>query len=74
MNNWDDEERFKPRIVEFVESFERKYKDAIPEDLITPSACLGVALYLFGPLEDEELDFYGLLIKARLDQYRESVH
>ena len=74
MKTWDFEERFKPRVVEIIESFENKYKDIIPEDLITSSACLGVALYLFGPLEDEELDFYALLLKARMEQYRETVH
>ena len=79
MKNWDElvgneEISHKPRIAVFVESFEKKYKGEIPDELLTNAACLAVALYLFGPLEDEELNVYAAAVKKRVQDYRDSLH
>jgi hypothetical protein len=64
----------KPRIMIFIEPFEKKYKGKIADDLLTNAACIAVATYLFGPLEEEELNVYALAIKKRVQDYRNSLH
>jgi hypothetical protein len=77
--NWDEitkntEVSYKPRILIFIESFERKYKGTMPDDLLTKAACLAVALYLFGPLETDELNAHAVMIHERIEKYRQSIN
>lgn len=64
----------KPRIMDFVESFEAKYKDDLRSDILTETACLAVALYFFGPLEDDEISIYATIINKRVHEYRLSIN
>jgi hypothetical protein len=72
--NGIEDVRFKPRIVGFVESFEEKYKDEWPKEHIFNAACMAVALYLFGPLQEEELRIYTGVICKRVSDYRSSIN
>jgi hypothetical protein len=63
-----DRPSYKPRIVELVECFEQQYPET---EFRERTACLAVATYLFGPIEDEEeLELYIGIIKRRLRDYR----
>jgi hypothetical protein len=64
----------KPRIMMFVEMFEKRYKGRIADRLLTTAACIAVAMYMFGPLEEEELYAHALFIKKRVQDYRDSLH
>lgn len=72
--NSDEELRHKPRIIGFVESFEKKHKDDLPDEHLFNAGCMAVALYLFGPLEEEEITLYASVIKKRVSDYRNSLH
>lgn len=78
MKDWDEmsghEARHKPRIVDFVDTFEKKYKGTMPDEFLTNAACMGVVLFFFGPLEDEEAGIYGAMVKKRVEDYRNSLH
>jgi hypothetical protein len=66
--SWTDDNRYKPRIVELIERFEKKFPDTDPRE---HTACLAVVMYLFGPLEDEdEVNLYLGIVKRRLRDYR----
>lgn len=66
--SWSDENRYKPRIVELVENFEKQFPDT---NSLEHTACLAVVMYLFGPLEDEEeVDLYLGIVRRRLRDYR----
>lgn len=66
--SWNDDSRYKPRIVELVENFERYFPDT---EFLDHTACLAVVMYLFGPLDDEEeVELYLGLVKRRLRDYR----
>jgi hypothetical protein len=66
--SWNDENRYRPRMVELVESFEKQFPDTESRE---QTACLAVVMYLFGPIEDEEeLDLYLGIVKRRLRDYR----
>ena len=66
--SWNDEDRYKPRIVELVENFEKKFPDT---NTLEHTACLAVVMYLFGPLEDEEeVELYLGIVRRRLRDYR----
>jgi hypothetical protein len=77
--NWDEmagheEVGYKPKIVGFVESFEKKYADDLPKERLLGAASMAVALFLFGPLSESELPMYAACIKRRVEDYRESLH
>lgn len=66
--SWSDDNRYKPRIVELVEYFEKQFPNT---DSTEQTACLAVVMYLFGPLDDEEeVELYLGIIKRRLRDYR----
>ena len=59
---------YKPRIVFLIEEFEKQYPDT---DSREAAACLAVASYLFGPIEDEEeMEMYQGIVRRRLRDYR----
>lgn len=64
----------KPKIVMFVESFEKKYADDLPKERLLGAASMAIALLLFGPLSESELPMYAACIKRRVEDYRESLH
>ena len=67
--------RHKPRIIDFIEGFEQQHKQDITGDLLTDIACVGLALHLFGPVDDdEELNIYTSIIRRRVEMYRTNTH
>jgi hypothetical protein len=72
--NGSEEVRLKPRIVGFVEFFEERYKDELPKDQLFNAACMAVALYLFGPLQEKEVRIYASIIHKRVSDYRSSIN
>jgi hypothetical protein len=59
---------YKPRVVYLVEEFEKQYPDT---DSREDAACLAVASYLFGPIEDEEeMELYQGIVRRKLRDYR----
>jgi hypothetical protein len=65
--SWNDDNRYKPRIVDLIESFENQFPDT---DSRERTACLAVVMYLFGPIEDEEeVELYLGIVKRRLRDY-----
>jgi hypothetical protein len=72
--------RVKPRIVEMIETFEKQFfKDGKDSDKVTPeeildTACIAVAMFLFGPLTEEfEVEMYAAAIKTRVIEYLEDI-
>lgn len=70
----DGEFEHKPRIMIFVELFEKRHKGKIADNLLTTAACIAIAMYLFGPLEEEDLYTHALFLKKRVQDYRNSLH
>lgn len=66
--SWNDDYRYKPRIVELIERFEKEFPDT---PSLEQASCLAVTMYLFGPIEaEEELDMYLGIVRRRLRDYR----
>ena len=66
--SWNDDNRYKPRIVNLVENFEKQFQNI---ESAERTACLAVSMYLFGPIDDEdELELYLGIIMRRIRDYR----
>lgn len=79
MRNWDDlvgneEVTNKPKIMVFIESFEKKHQGIMPKESLRETAIYATALYLFGPAEDEDLMIYVSAVKKRVEEYYQNLH
>lgn len=62
--------RHKPRVAELFDTFTTYFRDDLEEEILLDCGSMAVAIYLFGPLSQEEEPVYSALVKKRLLDYR----
>ena len=73
INTWT-KDNTKPEIVGLVEEFEKTYIGQASKSELLDAACNAVAIFLFGPVDDQDLAIYKQAIKLRVEKYRSVVN
>jgi hypothetical protein len=74
MKKWEDVTGQKeindlPRVVQFVQEFQERFKNEAEGEELVDIACQAVALFLYGPAESEALALYAMSIKHRFQEF-----
>ena len=73
INTWT-QDNTKPEIVGLVEEFEKTYIGQTSKSELFESACTAIAIFLFGPVDDQDLAIYKQAIKLRVEKYRKAAN